>query len=238
MRIDFDDDEFESGRNDCFIICPLGDIDSDTRKRSDTILKHIFQPVLDANHYKAIRADQVPKVGIITSQIINLIIESELVIADLTDSNPNVFYELAIRHVIKKPYIQVITKGQKIPFDLSAIRTIEFDLTDLDNVEYAKNELKKQILEIRKGHVPDSPVSVASSARILQSDSGLAERIAVKISEWTNYDGWGYSKGDYEKIEEISRKLYGLQEFSLVSLEELSSKLDQIISKMDRQDKK
>ena len=148
---------------DCFIICPLGDEFSETRKKSDTFLKFIFKPVLDANNYKAIRADQIPKVGLITSQIINLIMESPLVIADLTDSNPNVFYELAIRHAIRKPYIQVITKGQKIPFDLSGIRTIEIDIKDLESVESAKKEIENHILEFKKGHIPDSPISVASS---------------------------------------------------------------------------
>ena len=86
---------------DCFIICPLGGAHSEIRKKSDKILRHVFQPVLDKNDFKAIRADQIPKVGLITTQIINLIMESPLVIADLTDSNPNVFYELAIRHAIR-----------------------------------------------------------------------------------------------------------------------------------------
>jgi len=219
---------------DCFIICPLGNAISETRKRSDKILKHVFKPVLEKNEFNAIRADQIPKVGLITTQIINLIIESPLVIADLTDTNPNVFYELAIRHAIRKPYIQVIQKGQKIPFDLSGIRTIEIDITDLDNVENAKIEIENQILEFKRGYVPDSPISVASSARVLQEDSDLAEEIAQRISYIRQWSYENYSQDDYAKIEEISRKLWSFREYSSVSLEELSNKMDKILERLDK----
>jgi|TARA_B110000114_G_C14950600_1_gene340178 hypothetical protein len=219
---------------DCFIICPLGGAHSEIRKKSDKILRHVFQPVLDKNDFKAIRADQIPKVGLITTQIINLIMESPLVIADLTDSNPNVFYELAIRHAIRKPYIQVITKGQKIPFDLSGIRTIEIDITDLDNVELAKKEIENQILEFKKGHIPDSPISVASSARLLQNDSDLAEEIAERLSYIGQRHYSDYSYSDIQKVDLIERKLWGFREFGSISLEELNSKLDLIIESLNK----
>lgn len=222
---------------DCFIICPLGMVNSDARKKSDTLLKHVFQPVLDNNNYKAIRADQIPKVGLITSQIINLIIESPLVIADLTDSNPNVFYELAIRHATRKPYIQVIEKGQKIPFDISGIRTIEIDLKDLDNVENAKKEIEDHILEFEKGHKSDSPISIASTSRLLQDDSDLADEIAERLSYLGSRD-YGFSYDDYEKIDEISRKLWSFREYSMVNLEDLERKMDLILSRLDDLERK
>jgi hypothetical protein len=220
---------------ECFIICPIGNESSEQRKRSDKLLKHVFKPVLDRNGYKALRADQIPKVGFITTQIINLIIESPLVIADLTDSNPNVFYELAIRHAIRKPYIQVIEKGQKIPFDLSGIRTIEIDITDLDNVESAIKEIDKHILEFKKGYIPDSPISVASSAKIIQNDSDLAEEIADKLGYFTHFPDYSnFSYDDNAKVDEISRKLWGFREYSNISLEDINSKLDEILSKLNK----
>lgn len=220
--------------NDCFIICPLGGAESEIRKKSDKFLKYVFEPVLEKHKYTAIRTDQIPKVGLITTQIINLIIESPLVIADLTDSNPNVFYELAKRHAIRKPYIQVISKGQKIPFDLSGIRTIEIDITDLDSVDFAKEEIEKHILEFKKGHIPDSPISVASSASLLQSDSDLANEIADKISYMSQsyYSDFNYE--DNEKLDLIDRKLWGFNEYSSVNLDQISNKLDLIIDKLNK----
>jgi hypothetical protein len=84
-----------------FIIAPIGDEKSETRKRSDQILKYIIEPVVSDLGFEPVRADKIAKPGMITTQIIEHIISDALVIADLTDHNPNVMYELALRHAIK-----------------------------------------------------------------------------------------------------------------------------------------
>jgi hypothetical protein len=66
-------------------------------------------------------------------------------VADLTERNPNVFYELAIRHAIRKPLIQIIKSDEQIPFDVAGTRTIPVDHRDLDSVEFAKAEIVRQI---------------------------------------------------------------------------------------------
>ncbi len=146
----------------CFVVAPIGDPESETRRRSDQILKHVIAPVCESAGYKPVRADQISEPGIITTQVIQHIIDDAMVIADLSGRNPNVFYELAIRHVLRKPYVQIIQIGERIPFDVSAIRTIEVDHHDLDSVELARAEILKQIqsAEARGGAV-DSPISVA-----------------------------------------------------------------------------
>ena len=125
----------------CFIIAPIGEPETDIRRRSDQILKHLLTPALKDFGYKPVRADKISEPGIITSQVIQHIIEDALVIADLTGWNPNVFYELAIRHVLKKPFIHIIEKGEKIPFDVAPNRTIHVDHRDLDSVEEAVIEI-------------------------------------------------------------------------------------------------
>ena len=135
---------------DCFVIAPLGEADSDTRKRSDQVLKHVIVPALKDCGYKATRADQISEPGMITSQIIQHIVDDPLVVADLTDRNPNVFYELAIRHAIRKPLVQLIKKGEQIPFDVAGTRTIHVDHHDLDSVEEAKREIVAQIRSLEK----------------------------------------------------------------------------------------
>lgn len=221
-------------KRDCFIICPLGDEASETRRRSNLVLKHVLAPVLAANNFRPLRADQIPKVGLITTQIINLIIESPLVVADLSGSNPNVFYELAIRHAVRKPYVQLVNAGERIPFDVSGIRTIEIDLTDLDSVDRSKREIDNQIKEFEKGHRPDSPISIASAARLLQDDRDLAAEIAEKLSYLGDGQPTGFDYDDSEKLEKIYRKLWGLTDFGLVSLEDLSAKLDKLTEAVER----
>ena len=68
-----------------FVISPIGKHDSPEQKRSNQILKHIIRPIVTELGYEAIRADDITAPGIITTQIIEHVINDPLVIADLTD---------------------------------------------------------------------------------------------------------------------------------------------------------
>mgnify|MGYP003877561775 CR=1 FL=1 len=89
----------------CFVISPIGAEDSETRRRSDQLYDYIITPVVDVLGFNPTRADKISESGDITVQIIDHLIKDDLVIADLSEHNPNVFYELAIRHVTNKPVI-------------------------------------------------------------------------------------------------------------------------------------
>jgi hypothetical protein len=78
-----------------------------------------------------IRADQIDKPGMITTQVIEHVTHAKLVVADLSFHNPNVFYELALRHATGKPTIHLIRAEDDIPFDLDQFRTIKIDTSDL-----------------------------------------------------------------------------------------------------------
>lgn len=161
----------------CFVIAPIGESDSETRKRSDQVLKHIITPAVHDCGYNPIRADQISEPGIITSQVIQHIVEDPLVIADLTGRNPNVFYELAIRHALKKPLVQIIKKGEQIPFDVAGTRTIHVDHHDLDSVEETKKEIVKQIKAVEKDASDiDTPISVSLDLQILRQSENPEQR--------------------------------------------------------------
>ncbi len=161
----------------CFVISPIGEEESEIRKRSDQILKHVIEPPANECGYKAVRADKIDKPGIITSQVIQHVVEDPLVIADLTGRNPNVFYELAIRHAIKKPIVQIIKKNEAIPFDVAGTRTVHVDHQDLDSVEEAKSEIIRQIKAVEKdvGEV-DTPISVALDLQNLRQSGNPEQR--------------------------------------------------------------
>ncbi|GAH58372.1 unnamed protein product, partial [marine sediment metagenome] len=168
----------------CFVIAPIGEPETEIRKRSDKIFKHIITPIVKPLGYTPIRADHISEPGIITNQIIQHVIEDPLVIADLTGYNPNVFYELAIRHAIKKPFIQIIDKGETIPFDIILTRTISMDITDLDNVEETKENLKQQIKNIEEGKITiDTPISYSLDLNILKKSEKPEERSIVDLVE-------------------------------------------------------
>ena len=157
-----------SNEKTCFVICPIGDNGTETRIWSDLTFQYIIKPVVERFGYNPVRADHIKKSGMITDQIIEHLIESELVIADLTNNNPNVFYELAIRHSTKKAYIQMMKYGQRIPFDINGMRTIFFDI-DLAQAEHAKDELIKQIESIEKEEFKAiNPITLAHNSSLIQ----------------------------------------------------------------------
>ncbi len=108
----------------------------------------------------------------ITSQVLRAVQESHLVVADLTEHNPNVFYELAVRHAIEKPIIHVIeTRLSKIPFDIAGFRTIDFNLTDPDSIELAVERLKKYAEQAESGNWGETPIKLANIMRASKEDS-------------------------------------------------------------------
>jgi len=162
----------------CFIIAPIGEEGSDIRKRSDQIFKHVIQPACAECGYKPERADHISDPGIITSQIIQRIVEDPLVIADLTGRNPNVYYELSLRHALRKPLVQIVKKGETLPFDVAGMRSIPVDHHDLDSVEEAKNEIIKQIrsVENKTPQEIETPISVSLELQNLRQSENPEER--------------------------------------------------------------
>jgi hypothetical protein len=154
--------------NVCFYITPIGDEGTEIRKHSDMLLKHLIEPAFSKHNIKVVRADKIEKSGLISQQIFEYLVSAKICVADLSYGNPNAFYELGIRHMIKKPTIQVIRKGDKIPFDVSQGRTITVDISDtytvMDKIESAKNELIEHIKAIldpkSTAQSDDNPVSV------------------------------------------------------------------------------
>lgn len=120
-------DSGEIYESSCFYVTPIGADDSEERQHADLFLNQIVEPALAEFDLNIVRADTIQTSGIITNQIIKYLLFSKLVIVDLSFNNPNVFYELAIRHATRKPTVQIMRKGDKIPFDINQVRTIIID---------------------------------------------------------------------------------------------------------------
>ena len=165
----------------CFVIAPIGKPDSEERKRSDEMQEFVYQPVAGEKcGYIVRRADDLAQPGLITTQVIEHLLNDSLVIADLTGRNPNIFYELAIRHAIRKPIVQVIQSAEPLPFDVSQIRTIEVDHHNLRSVAACKLELERQISAVEKDpSVANNLISVAIDLQTSrQSPNPVEKRIA------------------------------------------------------------
>lgn len=147
----------------CFYVTPIGDEGSESRQHSDLFLSHIVEPALEEFGLKVVRADQIGEPGMITRQIFDYIFRSRLVIADLSFHNPNVFYELAVRHMLKKPVVQITRAGDRIPFDLNQVRTITVDNTSIysliPKLELYRSEIAAQVRKALADEAADNPIS-------------------------------------------------------------------------------
>jgi hypothetical protein len=166
----------------CFVIAPIGDEGSPTRERSDTVLNYVITPAVAACGYTPLRADKISESGMITSQIIQHLIEDPLVVADLTDHNPNVFYELAVRHAAKKPVVHIIEASQPKPFDVAGMRIIPLDYRDLPSANQCKEEIARQV-QAAEGEPSkmDNPISQAIDLQTLRGSENPWEKSTAQI---------------------------------------------------------
>lgn len=166
----------------CFVISAIGSRDSDIRKRSDAVLDFVIKPAVQDLGYLALRADAIAEPGLIIQQVINAIAEAELVVADITYLNPNVFYELAVRHHTGKPMVIIAEQQTQNPFDVNQVRTIYFDHTDLRSVDACKKEIQITITAMSQpGFKQDNPILQANRYQEIMAskDPGVIEQLPL-----------------------------------------------------------
>ena len=124
----------------CFIITPIGNEGSEIRKKADGIIDAVIEPVLNDLDFDIQIPHKMNNPGSITTQIIDQILNDDLVVANLTGLNPNVMYELAVRHAVRKPIVCVVENSTKLPFDIITDRVIFYD-DNMFSVSSTKHEL-------------------------------------------------------------------------------------------------
>lgn len=174
-----------------FVVSPIGAPGTDIHRKASYALKYIFREALKGEEWDVHRADEGKSPDSIGQHVIKRLFESDLVIADLTGHNPNVFYELAIAHGWRKPVVHLISKGEKVPFDIVDQRTIFYDITDLESVEEAVVTLR-EYAEYALEHVdelvnPLTSFEMFSQIRADQADGGDAvadalEQVVARLS--------------------------------------------------------
>lgn len=125
-------------KNRCFVIMPF--------KEELDFVYGIIKKGLNDNGYICNRVDEIPGSTPIINKILTELLRSRYIIADLTDCNPNVFYELGIAHSFKDAQNIIILKqkGSKVPFDITHLTYIEYDM---DNPKYFVTAILRNIKE-------------------------------------------------------------------------------------------
>ena len=192
--------------HECFVIAPIGGPDSSTRKRTDQLIKHIIEPAAQG-HYTVTIAHKLPQPGKITIQVVEKIVSSALLVADLTDSNANVFYELSLRHVLHEPDILLIQENQidHVPFDLRNTRITPYDLTNPDKIDETVGSLREQIAVIEQ-HKEAISSAIGQEVSVIAEPQGPSNNVALLGSLLIA------NRFHYELIEPFFETLYSFEE--------------------------
>ncbi|MRX45914.1 hypothetical protein [Pedobacter puniceum] len=124
----------------CFVIMPFND-------KLNPIYESIIKVVLKDLKYNPLRADEIFTSKPIIDDIWLNIKKSKFLIADLTDRNPNVFYELGLAHALTKDVILLTQNLSDIPFDLRHYRIIVYQ-DSISGADKLKSTLKEFITEL------------------------------------------------------------------------------------------
>lgn len=114
-------------RNLCFILMPF-------RDELEPVYKKIKEIIVIDQKLSCMRADDIYSAGIIIKEIWDSIQNAQIIIADATGKNPNVFYEMGLAHAIGKDIIITTQTMDDIPFDLRHRRIITYDLNCLEEL--------------------------------------------------------------------------------------------------------
>jgi hypothetical protein len=133
----------------CFVAMPFGkkpDLATGKEIDFDRIYFQSIKPAIEEAGLQPIRGDEEETGGIIHVAMFARLLLSEYAVADLTIANPNVFYELGIRHTAK-PFttVPIFADIHPLPFDVAMVRAIGYHLDNGYLSEDAANRLKFEI---------------------------------------------------------------------------------------------
>ena len=127
----------------CFVVMPFGertDAGGDAIDFDD-VYEFLIKPPLDQLKIDVFRCDKIPSSRSLHREMLRHILADDLVIVDITTLNPNVFYELGVRHALRRSgTILLRRRGTKSPFNIQGMRAFEYDL-DMRSVAEAHQTL-------------------------------------------------------------------------------------------------
>lgn len=189
-----------SSRERCFVVTPIGSEGDPIRRHIDGVIKAAIKPVLEADGYQVIAAHTMSESGTIDKQIFKELYEDKLVIANLTQNNPNVMYEQAARHCFGKPVIIIAEEGSVLPFDILRERTI-FYINDAQGILDLRERLQRAVESIKftkaSSPIHDIIHSIKKDAKFMRTLKvgtylEMMERQIVRLcgTFWRNWMNW------------------------------------------------
>lgn len=180
----------------CFVIMPISDTHGYESGHFGRVYEHVLKPAIIQAGYQPVRADDAVKTDYIVVGIIRQIVEADVVLCDYSARNPNVMYELGIRHAFNKPVVLIKDRKTEKIFDIQGLRYTEYDESlridsvqkDIAKITAAIQETTSssdgainsvvELANIRAAEVPAGQTVSADTGILLQAISSLESRIS------------------------------------------------------------
>jgi len=150
----------------CFVLMPFGIKTGPDGKaiNFDKVFDLLIRPSITAANLEPLRADHEEAGGFIQKPMFEALLLCEFAVADLTYANPNVFYELGIRHAVR-PWstVPIMAEGGRLPIDVDALKTVFYKvgtdgMPDPNSIQACTGIISAMLLEAKKGVLKDSPI--------------------------------------------------------------------------------
>lgn len=193
----------------CFVISPIGREGTDHYQTFKDTLEFVIRPAIRASGYRleVVRADDIHRAGSFIKDILEYVSSAFVVIADLTGQNPNVFYELGVRHALSSRTILIAQTVDDIPSDLREYRTVVYD-TSARGAAIFTERVKKYLEEMHEQpDRPDNPVKDRLGGILEERSRALEEEVASLRAQLEAVLRKGSKSNDTAVTESISTRL-------------------------------
>ena len=166
----------------CFVIMPFGEKDERElgaavasgatempleRVNFDAVYRHLIKPTIEGAGFEVHRSDEIPDPGSIHQEMLRRIIDSDLAVVVVAAWNPNVMYELGVRHTARKNgTVMLMRSAEQLPFNIAGMRAVQYPAfreemeweQKVESVRDAQDRLRDAIISTLNPTAPDSPV--------------------------------------------------------------------------------
>lgn len=129
-----------SSSNLCFVIMPFN-------PKYELVYRQLIAPAAKEFGLEVLRTHDIYAPGVITEQIRAAIHQSRICVADISDTNPNVLYEVSIARTLGKPTILLSREVDQIPSDLRTFRVVGYTL-DRREIDKSSEQLRNEIRQV------------------------------------------------------------------------------------------
>lgn len=216
---------------ECFVIMPISNTEGYENGHFAKVYNDIIKPAVENVGYKSIRADEVVSSNLIQLDIVDRLISAPLAICDISSRNPNVFYELGLRHAFNKPVVLMKDNITPNTFDISSFRYIEYtkemgyrDVTSV--IKQLKEAILSTVNDWNAGKGVNSIIKLLPDTKDIPT-SLISEFIlneGQQIANELNFDSARFVEGSLKRRVSLLREL-SVTQYDKIMCNYLESKI-------------